>query len=374
MSITIRQVSSKSDLNRFIRFPWKIYKGNPNWVPPLIIDMKTRLSPKKNPYFAHSRAKYFLAYRNSEIVGRIAATVNVNYNKFHNENIGFFGFFESIDDQAVADSLFEAAANYLREEKADAMRGPANFSSNDDWGLLFDGFDKPPVVLMPYNPRYYIGLLEGYGFIKAMDLYAYWMDKHEMTNRLIRTAELLKKRSKILFRKIDIARFREEVELVRQIYNAAWEKNWGFVPMTEREFDHIAKDMKLILDPELVIIAEDKGKPVGFSLGLPNINQALIHLNGRLFPTGLFKLLHYKKKIHQVRVLTMGVIPEYRNRGIDAVFYYETFKNGTAKGYDSGEFSWVLENNEAMNKAASNMGAKLYKTYRIYEYNLTKDI
>lgn len=370
MSITVREVNNKSDLNRFIKFPWKIYKGDPNWVPPLIIDMKTKLSPKKNPYFQHSRAKYFLAYKEGQLAGRIAATVNVNHNKAHNERIGFFGFFESIDDQETADSLFNTAAEYLRNENLETIRGPANFNSNDDWGLLIDAFDKPPAVMMPYNPQYYIKLVEGYGFKKVMDLYAFRMSEYEMTDRLMRIAEMLKKRTKITIRKLNMKKYWDEVKLIKQIYNKAWEANWGFVPMTDSEFEHIAKDMKLIIDPELAYIAEDAGVPVGFSLGLPNINQALIHLNGRLLPFGIFKLLHYKKQVHQVRVLTMGVIPEYRNRGIDAIFYIETFMNGTAKGYDSGEFSWMLETNEAMNRAAENMGAKPYKTYRLFDYKL----
>ena len=370
MGIIVREVSSKSDLNRFIKFPWSIYKGDPNWVPPLIVDMKTKLNPKKNPYFEHSQARYYLAEDNGKIAGRIAATVNRNHNKYHEENIGFFGFFECIDNQAAANALFEQAANYLREQKAEAMRGPANMTSNDDWGLLIDPFDSSPQVMMTYNPEFYIGLIENYGFRKTMDLYAYWEAPHEVTERSMKVAEKLKKRLKINFRKVNMKIFWEEVEKIHEIYNSAWIKNWGFVPMTKHEFLHIAKDMKMILDPDFVYIAEDGDKPVGFCLTLPDVNQAIKKVNGRLFPFGIFKLLSGMKKITRVRVLTMGVIPEYQKRGIDSVFYYDSVMTARSKNLDGGEFSWILENNDMMNAAAKNLGAKVYKTYRLYDYGL----
>jgi len=368
MSVSVYEVKTSSDLRKFIKLPWKIYKGNPNWVPPLILDVKTKLNPRKNPYFEHSQAKYFLAKMNGKIAGRIAATVNSNHNKANNENIGFFGFFECIDDKSVSKALFTAAANYLKFQGVEGIRGPANFTSNDDWGLLIDAFDKPPALMMPYNPKYYIDLIEDFGFKKSMDLLAYWMNKHEITDRVIRAAELIKKRTKITVRPVNMKDFDNEVKRIREVYNSAWEQNWGFVPMTEREFSHIAKDLKMIVNPEILLLAENGDKPVGFSMALPDANQAIKHANGRLFPFGLFKLLYHMKKINSVRVLTMGVIKEFRNRGIDAVFYYETFKRGTKIGFNEGEFSWVLEINEDMRKAAQNLGAKLYKTYRLYDY------
>jgi len=370
MSVVVSEVGSASDLKRFIKLPWSIYKGDPNWVPPLIIDQKAKFNRDKNPFFKHSTARFYLAEKEGKIAGRIAGIINNNHNKFHEENIGFFGFFECVNDHQVADALFEKAAEYLRSEGVVLMRGPANFSSNDDWGFLVNAFDKPPMVMMPYNPPYYLELAESFGFKKVMNLYAYWMLSDQMTERVIRTAEIIKKRTKTIFRNINMNDFTTEVERIRRVYNAAWSRNWGFVPMTESEFNHTAKDLKQIVNPRLVFIAESNGKPVGFSLALPDVNQALIHLNGRLFPFGILKLLYHMKRIHTLRVITMGVIPEYQKRGIDVVFYYETFKAVTEMGFDSGEFSWVLEINDMMNRAAQNMGGKIYKTYRLYDYTL----
>ena len=370
MSVVVREVGSGSDLRRFIKFPWSIYKGDPNWVPPLIMGQKSKFDRVNNPFFKHSTAQFFLAEKDGKITGRIAAIINDNHNKFHEENIGFFGFFECVNDQETADALFKRAVEYLRGEGVVLMRGPANFSSNDDWGFLTDAFVKPPMVMMPYNPPYYLDLAENFGLKKAMDLYAYWMNSDQMTERVMRAAEIIKKRTRATFRNINVKDFTAEVELIRRVYNSAWSRNWGFVPMTESEFNHAAKDLKQIINPKLVFIAESEGKPVGFSLAVPDVNQALIHLNGRLFPFGLLKLLYYMKRIHTVRVITMGVIPEYQKRGIDAVFYYETFKAGTEMGFDAGEFSWILESNEMMNRAAENMGSKVYKTYRLYDYLL----
>jgi len=368
MSISVQEVKTSSELRKFIQLPWKIYKGNPNWVPPLILDVKTKLNPRKNPYFEHSQAKYFLAEKDGNVAGRITATVNNNHNKANSENIGFFGFFECINDRKVSEALFTAAANYLKGQGVDGIRGPANFTSNDEWALLIDAFDQPPALMMPYNHEYYIDLIEDFGFRKSMDLYAYWMNKHHITERVVRAAELIKKRTKITVRPINIRDFDNEVARIREVYNAAWQQNWGFVPMTEHEFTHTAKDLKMIVNPEILLIAENGDRPVGFSMALPDANQAIKYANGRLFPFGLFKIMRQMKKIKSVRVLTMGVIKEFRKRGIDAVFYYETFKRGTKLGFNEGEFSWVLEINEDMKKAAENLGAKIYKRYRLYDY------
>jgi hypothetical protein len=371
MPVKIIEVDNKSRVNRFIKFPWQVYKGDPNWVPPLIIDMKVKLNPQKHPYFEHSSAKLFLAEKDGHIAGRIAATVNNNHNRFHAENIGFFSFFECLNDQEVANALFQASADYLKAQKVDLMRGPANWSSNDDWGMLIDAFDMPPVVMMTYNPSYYVALCENFGFKKTMDIYAYWLTRQEIPERIVRVAELLKKRTKITFRTVDMKHFPQEVERIRQVYNSAWSRNWGFVPMTAHEFDHIAKDLKTIINPNLIIIAEDQGRPVGFSMAIPDVNRALIHINGRLLPFGILKLLYYMKKVHAVRVPVMGVVPEYQKRGIDLLFYYESIKNSLDFNYNDCEVSWVLEINEMMKRAAENMGAKKYKTYRLYDYLLT---
>jgi len=368
MPITVREVKNKSDLNAFIKFPWKVYQGDPNWVPPLILDMKDRLNPKKNPYFDHSQVALFLAERDGEICGRIAATINNNHNKFHQENIGFFGFFECENRQETTNALFDRAGEYLKKTGVSLMRGPANLSSNDEWGLLLNAFDSPPMVMMTYNPPYYIDLLENYGFVKAMDVYAYWANTNEIPDKAPRIAEKLKKRADITVRTVDMKHFWEEVERIREVYNSAWSRNWGFVPLTPKEFEKVAKDMKTILDPDFVFIAESQGKPVGFSMTLPDVNQAMIKLNGRLLPFGIFKLLYYVKKIRTVRVITMGVIPEFLKRGIDAIFYYENLLAAQRKNIIGGEFSWVLETNDMMNRAAVHLGGKAYKTYRLYDY------
>jgi hypothetical protein len=225
--------------------------------------------------------------------------------------------------------------------------------------------------MMTYNPSYYVALCENFGFKKTMDIYAYWLTRQEIPERIVRVAELLKKRTKITFRTVDMKHFPQEVERIRQVYNSAWSRNWGFVPMTAHEFDHIAKDLKTIINPNLIIIAEDQGRPVGFSMAIPDVNRALIHINGRLLPFGILKLLYYMKKVHAVRVPVMGVVPEYQKRGIDLLFYYESIKNSLDFNYNDCEVSWVLEINEMMKRAAENMGAKKYKTYRLYDYLLT---
>ena len=370
MHVKVRRASNNADLKKFIKLPWSIYRGDPNWVPPLILDMKTKLNRSKYPYFEHSEAEFFIAEREGKVCGRIMATVNSNHNNFHEENIGFFGFFECIDDQECANALFDAAVDYLRGKKVDLMRGPANFSSNDDWGLLINAFDSSPMVMMTYNPPYYIDLIKTYGFKKVMDVYAYWENTHEVNEKIDRIGAKIMKRARINIRTISMKNFWSEVDKIREVYNSAWSKNWGFVPMTKNEFEHIAKDFKMIIDPDFVFIAEENDRPVGFCLALPDINQALKMINGRLMPFGLFKLLYYKKRIKTVRVITMGVIPKYLKRGIDAAFYYKSVETARNKGVAGGEFSWVLETNDMMNRAAVNMGAEAYKTYRLYDFQL----
>jgi len=370
MNIEILQVKNNKDLKKFIKFPWKIYINDKNWVPPLISEVKKHLDKKKNPFFEHAEAEYFLAFKNGKLAGRIAAVINHRHNEFHNENTGFFGFFECIKDQDTANVLFDTVKKMLKERNLDVIRGPMNFSTNDECGLLIDGFDKPPVIMMTHNPPYYKELIENYGFKKAMDLYAYYIDNPKPPDKLKRGAELIKKRKKILIRSLNMKRFNEEIETIKQLYNSAWEKNWGFVPFTENEINHMADSLKSIVDSHLVLIAEIEGEPIGFSLTLPNINQALRKINGKLFPFGLIKLLYYFRKINEVRVLLMGVKKKYRKIGIDTLFIYETFKIGTGKGYNRGEMSWILENNLVMNNIMINLGAKRYKTYRIFDYNL----
>lgn len=368
-AIEIRPVHTRSEQNQFIKFPWQIYQGDPHWVPPLIVDMKNMMNRKKCPFFEHSEAEFFMAFRNGKPVGRIAAILNNRHNDVHKEQIGFFGFFECINDREVSRALFGAATDWCRQKGLVALRGPANYSQNETCGLLIDSFDSSPVVLMTYNPPYYIDLVEDFGLQKVMDLYAYYLESAQnLPQRLIDFAEAMKKRTHITVRSIRLKDFWEEVEKVKFVYNSAWAPNWGFVPLTDKEITHLAKELRSALDPDIVFMAEDAGRPIGFSLTIPDMNQALKVANGRLFPFGLLKILRRARKIDGVRVVIMGIIPEYQKiRGIDSIFYWETFRRGTAKGYKWGEFSWILENNVMMNRAAQLMGARVYKTYRMYQ-------
>lgn len=367
MSIEIEVIRKARHLNAFLKLPWYIYKGDPNWVPPLLSDQKKILHPKINPFFQHAQMTRLVARSNGRVVGRICAIDDRAHVEYWEEPVGFFGFFECENDQEVANALLKAAADWLKPRGLDFMRGPVNPSTNDTCGLLIEGFDSPPVFMMPYNPPWYADLLEGTGLAKVKDLYAYRLHKDELPKKIIQAGEKFKASLNIRVRTIDLKNFDQELERVRQVYNQAWEKNWGFVPMTSAEFDHAADDMKKVLDPQLAFLAEDGDKPVGFSLGLPDYNVAFKHMNGRLFPFGIIKFLTYRKKIKGIRVLTMGVIKEYRKRGVDVVFYLETLKNAEAAGYEWGELSWVLEDNVAMNRVAKMIDAQVYKRYRIYE-------
>ena len=367
--IEIKPVESKKDLKQFIRLPWKIYANDENWVPPLIMDMKNMLDKKKNPFFEHSEADYFLALENGEPVGRTAAILNHNHNTYNNEKTAFFGFFEAIDSQEVADALFETVEAWAKERGQDRVRGPMNFSTNDTCGMLLEGFDRPPFIMMTYNPPYYNRLLEELGYGKVEDLLAYMMSEKDGVNpRIKKIAQIAKEKEKIHVRPLDMKHFRRDLEHVKRIYNDAWSTNWGFVPMTEAEVEHLAKELKPVIDPRIVLFAEIKGEPVAFTLALPDYNQALKKINGRLLPFGIFKLLYHSRKIDAIRVVTLGTIKKYQNsRGIGPLLYNELFERGTKNGYYWGEFSWILERNRLMNSALLILGAKVYKRYRIYE-------
>jgi GNAT superfamily N-acetyltransferase len=369
--LIVRPVAGKRDEMAFIKFPWSVYKGYPQWVPPLLMDRKKLIDRRKNPFYRHAEMELFLAERDGEIVGRIGAIINANHNREHKENIGFFGFFECYNDREVAQALLDRAVAWLRERGVDAVRGPASPSVNDEYGLLIEGFDKPPAILMTYNPPYYQELIEGYGFTKARDLYAYYVhSKKVFSERLVRISELLKKREGLVFRSLNMKDFANEVKTIRDLYNRGWEGNWGEVPMTEEEFDYVAGDLKAIVDPNLVIIAEVKGKPVGFGMSLPDLNMVLKdNTKGYLIPA-LVRLLLFRKRIDFIRIVILGVVPEYRNSGIGAVLFYETGRRAVEHGYPHGEASWVLEDNAMMNRGAEMLSGDRYKTYRVYDLPL----
>jgi hypothetical protein len=374
MAISIREVTSEKEKLVFIKLPWHIYRHDRHWVPPLLIDRKAFLNPNKNPFFKNAKVQLFLAIGDDgRARGRIAAIVSDNHLKTHNDGAGFFGLFECVDHQEIAKMLFDRAGAWLREQGMSIMRGPMSLNINDEIGLLVNGFDSPPVIMLPHNPPYYEVLICAYGFKKEIDWYAYYIDAPDRTipERLVKGAELAQKRNKFTIRSVNLKHFDEEVASIYNIYNKAWEKNWGAVAFTKEEFFHLAKDLKLIVIPELALLAEVDGKAVGVSLALPDINQALKHVkNGRLLPFGIIKLLWHKRKIDMIRLAIMGVLEEYRNMGIETCFIHQTYVNGLKKGIWRCEMSQILENNGPMNNVLIKLGASRYKTYRIYDYKL----
>jgi GNAT superfamily N-acetyltransferase len=366
--VEIVPVSDGRGLDRFIAFPYDHYRNDPLWVPQLRRDVHTLLSPAKNPFFQHAEAEYFLARVNGRIVGRIGAIKNDMHNKEHQDRVGFYGFFEAIDDQDVANALFDTAAAWLKSRGFDTMRGPMSPSINDECGLLIENNGMPPSLMMPYNAPYYRALHEQYGFTKAKDLLAFeGGGSATPPERFVRLARRVAERAGITLRPLNKQRFASEVELVKALYNKAWEKNWGFVPLTEPEMDHLAKQLKPIVVPDLVVFAERAGEVIGFGIALPDFNLALRHnRSGRLFP-GILKILWYARKIHRARVLLLGVIPEFRGRGIDGVLYDWVWRACVKHGMPTGEGGWILEDNAPMTKASQQLGFQVSKIFRIYD-------
>jgi len=372
-SVSVRPVTTRSDRKRFIDFPYAFYQDYPHWVPPLRQDVKKTLNTRKNAFFDHGAIQLFLAEDASgSVVGRIAGIVNGMHLQKYDDGVGFFGFFECVEDATVAEALFDAAATWLREQGLTGMRGPANPSLNDTAGLLVDGFNSDPSILMPYNPPYYENLFVTHGFERAMTMWAYYVHKkYVQTDKLRRGAQLVKRRTPgLALRTLDMERFEEEAQTILDIYNDAWENNWGHVPMTDAEFDQLAHDLRQIVDPEMVFLLEHEGSPVAFSISLPNLNQALQHVSdGRLFPLGLPKLLAYAQfgGIYEVRMPLMGVRKEYQGRALDSLLVLATIENGPPNGYDACEMSWVLDTNRRLINAIESVGAAVDKEYAMFE-------
>ncbi len=384
---------SAADRNRLIKFAFKLYKNDPYWVPPLVGDRKKFLDPKHNPSFEYLQVAYFVAEATvipdntpkgtitggmEQDVGTIAAIYNPRHNEIHGDDIGFFGLFECINSQTVATALLDAAAAWLRGQNRSAMRGPLTFTMTDEVGMLVDGFGDMPRIMMPYNHPYYPALLESYGLQKAMDLYAYHLDMGKLFGgspeglppKLTRVIEKLKQRGRMTIHKLDLKQFDAEVEKVKVIYNAAWEQNWGAVGITDHELAHYAAAMKQVLDPDLAFFVEIDGKSAGVALCLPDANLVLKKMNGHLFPFGFIQALRYQNKIKWVRVWALGVLPEHRHLGVEAVMIYEIATQAMRKGMLDVEASWVLENNINARKSVEGMGAEIYRTYRVYEVGL----
>jgi len=368
--IEIAAVQDKKALHQFIELPYDLYRDDPHWVPPLRIAVKELLDKAKHPYYLNAETELFLAHQDGRVTGRIAAILDKAHNRTHGEQAGFFGFYESVNDPAVAKALLGAARQWVSGRGARFLRGPVNPSTNYECGMLVDGFDASPMVMMTYNPRFYPGLMEQAGMHKAKDLLAYQSHANSIDmGKIERVAGLALKKNGVTVRQIDMKNFQAEVEKVWEVYNKAWERNWGFIPMSREEFFAQGKEMKQILKPSLVLIGEVKGKAVGFALALPDVNQALKPAGGKLLPTGLLKILYYQRLIRSVRVLALGVVEEYRTSGLAAAFYATLVRNARQLGYGETEMSWILEDNTLMNRSLELMGAKRYKTYRIYEWN-----
>jgi len=375
MSLKIIKLDNKKDVKTFVDAQYLFYKNDPNFVPPLKMDRMKLLNIDKNPFFKHSEIQLFLAENNGVVVGRIAGITNKNHNDTHNDKLGFFGFFECEDNVKTAKALFVEAEKWVKSKGMNAIRGPVNPSMNDEVGLLVDGFDSPPVVLMTYNPSYYINLIEKSGYAKEKDLLAYHLvNKEYISDKMKRLNDLIRDKFKITIRNVnfkDKAQFKKDVAALKFVYNSAWQPNWGFVKMTDEEFDFLANDLKQIADPVYTMIAEVDGKVAGFALGLPDINQALIYNKGGGIIGGIWNLLTKKSKINMLRIIVLGVLPEYQKTGVDSVLYWEMGTRGVPKGITQGEASWILEDNEMMKKGlTTTMKGKVYKTYRLYEKGL----
>jgi GNAT superfamily N-acetyltransferase len=372
-SIQIVEAQDRRAFKDFLEVPYIVQGKNPVWVPPLRVQAKELFDEKKNPFFEHAKMRRFVAYLNGRPVGRIAAINDSAHNSTHDETTCHWGHFETIEDRGVASALFAKVEEAGREWNLNLLRGPFNPSINEDLGILLNAFDKPPMIMMPYNPPYYPEFIESIGHRKAVDLQCFRVDETLLSPKLARSAEALRKRSKLTYRHMNPKDFWVDAYKIWDIYKVAWEKNWGAVPMTDNEFKHLAKNLKQVYDYRLTYFAEDPAqdnKLVGFSLALPDINQAVVKIrDGRLFPFGLPKLMWHTRKgaLTNIRILLMGVLEEYRGRGIDAVMYYDHFVDGPRYKYEEGEIGWILETNGPMIKAAEMMGATRTKTYRMYE-------
>lgn len=371
--LQVRPVAGRRDVSRFIKLPFRLHRDSRRWVPPLIIERKEFLNPKKNPYFDHADVQLFLAERDDEPVGRISAQVDSRWDEYQGGKDGIFGFFECEDDPVTAKALLDAAAAWLAERGRERMIGPMDFTTNDECGVLVDGFDQPAMILEPWHPPYYGPQIEAAGFAKVIDL---WMWRLEMGDlkegnafhpMIHAAAEKVEGEYGVTIRNIDKRNLKREVKLFTDVYNEAWGDNWGFVPITEAEGDFQAKNLKPVVDESWCFIAERDGEVMGAAVTLPDINQVLAKTNGRLLPTGWWHLLTGRRKIDRVRVFALGVKPEYQHLGIAASFYIRHIEHTDPDGIMWGHTGWILETNKPMNAAMEGMGGKVIKTYRIYE-------
>jgi len=370
-NIEVSEVTSRRERDEFIKFQWQIYASDSAWVPPLIIERKKFLDRKRHPFYRHGDAALFLARKNGRIAGRIMASDDPNYNLLHGTNVGCFGLFECIEDREVAAALFDAAASWLRKKGRTELMGPIDYSTNYVCGLLIDGFQFPPTILTAHNPPYYCELIDNCGFTKAKDWYAWWFaDPSKAATHLRRLATRLRTRWPVRIRSANFKNLRDESRRLREIFNQAWERNWGFVPFTEAEIEFMSEELKPLILSEFAWVAEIDNEPVGFTLALPDINVVLRDLNGRLtrfgLPTGLIKLLRYKHRAQKGRLIALGVVQKYRRAGIAEMLVLRVMEETMIKRGITGELSMTLEDNFMINRFLEAIGAERYKTYRIY--------
>lgn len=383
--LAIRPVVTEQDKQAFLRLPWKVYQNDPNWTPPLWKDHVNFFDPAHNAELEQLTMQMFVAWRGDEAVGTIIAFVHHAYNDFQEVNAGWFGQFEVLQDEEAAHALLKTAEDWVRERGVDTLMGPATFSTNSEIGLLVDGYEHPPMLLTTHAPRYYREFVEGYGGMeKSMDLWCWYFNGEgwggkkadKLPEKLTRVVNKIRERRNFTIRPLDMRHFDEEVEKVKLIYNQAWAKNWGFVPMNDAQIEQLKGEIKPILDPKIVFFVEVEGKPVAFAAPLPNVYQPLRKAYSRPGEPEWLQLLrlvwHWKirRDIDSVRVWALGVLEEYRASGVDALMYYELIKAGLKRGYVNIEMSWILENNDMMNRAIKMLGAEIYKTYRVYEKKL----
>ncbi|MFP3896199.1 MAG: N-acetyltransferase [Anaerolineales bacterium] len=369
--IHIEPVKTRRELRDLIKFPFDLYRDDPYWVPPLIRERMAHYDPERNPFFEHAEAQFFRALRGNETVGTIAAIDDELHPKVWNEPVGFWGVFEVIEDYEVAARLFSAAQEWLASRGREIMRGPLNLNINDEIGLLIEGYDGSPAIMMPYNPPYYKAFVERYGFQKAKDLYAYRTDiaryRDGLPESIERGARIAEERYNVTVRPAQMEHLEREVELIKPVYRQAWSENWGALPMTDEEFDYLAEALKVVVDPDLTILAFLNDEPVGVMITLADYHQVLKHLNGRLLPFGWLKFLWYKHKIEGIRVLVMGVLKEHRLKGIEGLMFHEAYRESLKKDYEWVEMSWILEDNYRIIRTLETIFGEIDRTYRLYD-------
>ncbi len=370
--LVVHRVSTRREKKKFLSFPWTLYRDDPHWIPPLRGNQKELVGYRRHPFYEHNRSQTFLARRGKQVCGRIAAILNRGHIERHSERRGFFGFFECVDDQQVADGLFDAARAWLAEQDVHSMRGPTNPSLNYELGLLIDGFDSPATFMMTYNPEYYARLIEGYGFRKTQDLYAYWGHRDmlpPLRAKLEPVIEQIIERFEVTVRPMDTSRFVEEVEAFLSVYNSAMANTWGFVPMSPAEVQHMAQGLRHLIVPELAVMAEIDGKIIGSTFALPDYNPRVKRIDGRLFPFGVFRLLRKKSRIKRLRIISANVIPEYQRFGLGLALVHGLLPLVLKWGIEDAEFSWVLESNLLSRGSLQKSGTKIIKTYRLYDWD-----